>query len=154
MLNEITFFLFQHLQNPFIVSFILGMLPISEVRGAVIYAFSIDQPLAIIPAIFSNILICPVILLFWKMLNVQKIGEFILGKSLDKKLLRFSKNYESQGILALIVFIGIPFPATGVYTATFLAEMIGISRWKIIAGSALGVLISASVTAMLLTHLL
>ncbi|MEM4590120.1 MAG: small multi-drug export protein [Candidatus Micrarchaeia archaeon] len=153
MLNESVSFLVQNLSDPFVISFILGALPVSEVRGAAIYAFSINNPSLIFPAIISNIIICPLILLFWKTLKIQKIGEFIFGKSLDSKLHKFAKSYETQGILALIIFIGLPFPATGVYTGTFLAELLGIKRSKILLGSIIGVFLSAAVMYILLSNL-
>ncbi|MCS7109178.1 MAG: small multi-drug export protein [Candidatus Micrarchaeota archaeon] len=153
MLNESISFLIQHAQDPLIISLILGALPVSEVRGAAIYAFSIGKPDLILFAILSNILVCPLILIFWKILRIRKLGEIIIGKSLKEKLHRFSKQYESQGMLAIIIFVGIPFPATGVYTATFLAELLGISRWKILLSSVIGVLLSALIMSLLLSNI-
>lgn len=149
MLSEITNLLIENIQNPFITSFILGALPVSEVRGAVIYAVSINQPVVIIPAIMSNILISPLILLFWDYLNIPKIGRFILGSKLEKRLLEFGKKYEAQGLIALILYIGIPLPLTGVYTATLLAELLGIKREKILVSSIIGVLLAAIITFIL-----
>ncbi|MEM4133875.1 MAG: small multi-drug export protein [Candidatus Micrarchaeia archaeon] len=153
MLNESVSFLMQNLSDPLVVSFILGALPVSEVRGAAIYAFSINNPAFILPAIVSNILVCPLILLLWDILKIQKIGEFILGKSLDNKLHKFAKAYENQGMLALIIFIGLPFPATGVYTGTLLAEILGIKRSKMLLGSIVGVFLSAAIMYILLSNL-
>lgn len=153
MLNEVISFLIQTSHNPITVSFMLGALPVSEVRGAAIYAFSVNDPSLIFPAILSNILICPLILLFWKVLKIQKIGEIILGKSLEHKLHKLSKSYEAQGILALIIFISLPFPATGVYTGTLLAEILGIKRSKIIIASSIGVIISALIMFLILSNI-
>jgi uncharacterized membrane protein len=139
------------ISDPVTVSFVLGALPISEVRGAAIYSFSINQPSLIIPAILANIAVCPLILLFWKILNIPKIASLILGKSLESRLLKFGKSYESQGILALILFIGIPLPLTGVYTGTLLAEILGIKREKILFASIIGVLLSASIMYLILS---
>ncbi len=138
------------LNNPLLVSLILGALPISEIRGASFYAFSIGQPLLILPAMFSNMLVCPLILLFWDLVRIPKIAELILGRSLEHKLLKFGKSYETQGLLALILFIGIPFPLTGVYTGTLLANILGIKRKKILFASVLGVMLATFVMFILL----
>ena len=128
--------------NPVIVSVILGILPVSEIRGAAIYSFSIGQPILILPAMVANIIVCPLILLFWDVINIPKIASTILGGSLEKKLLKFGRNYEKQGLLALILFIGIPLPLTGVYTGTLLAELLGIKRRNILLASVIGVVLA------------
>ncbi len=153
MLEETISILIQTLHEPITISFLLGALPVSEVRGAAIYAFSVNDPSLIFPAVVSNILICPLILLLWKTLRIQKIGECILGKSLDSKLHKLSKSYETQGLFALIIFIGLPFPATGVYTGTLLAEILGIKRSKILVASIIGVLMSASIMFLILSNI-
>lgn len=131
------------LNNPLLVSLVLGALPISEVRGASIYAFSIGQPMLVIPAMISNMLVSPLILLFWDLVKVPKIAEFILGRSLEKRLIKFGKSYETQGLVALVLFIGMPLPVTGVYTGTLLAEILGIKRRKILLASFAGVMLAA-----------
>ena len=136
--------------NPLIVSMLLGALPISEIRGAAIYVFSIGQPLLIIPAMISNIIVCPLILLFWDLVKIPKIASLILGSSIEKKLLNFGKSYEKQGLLALILFIGVPLPLTGVYTGTLLAELLGIKRKNILVASILGVILATAIMFLVL----
>jgi uncharacterized membrane protein len=151
MLDYISWFS-SAINDPILVSIILGAFPVSEVRGAVIYAFSISQPWLILPAIISNILVCPLILLLWKAINIPKLGSLILGKSLESKLLKLGKEYEKYGIIALILFIGIPLPATGVYTATLLGELLGIKRRNLLFASVIGVLLSAILTSIVVTR--
>lgn len=131
------------ISNPLLVSIVLGALPVSEVRGASLYAFSIGQPALIIPAMISNMLVSPLILLFWDLIKVPKIAELILGRSLEKRLIKFGKSYETQGLIALVLFIGMPLPVTGVYTGTLLAEILGIKRSKILLASFAGVILAS-----------
>jgi uncharacterized membrane protein len=132
----------QAIGNPLIVAVILGFLPISEIRGAAIYAFSINQPWLIIPAAIANMLVAPVILLFWNIINIPYWGKLILGNRLEGKLLGMGKHYESQGLIAIAVFIGIPLPLTGVYSGTLVAELLGINRKHTVIAAVAGVLIS------------
>jgi len=153
MFDYITWFS-STIQDPILISIILGALPISEVRGAVIYAFSISQPWLILPAIISNLFVCPLILLLWKTINIPKLGSLILGNSLESRLLKLGKNYEKYGIVALIFFIGTPLPATGVYTGTLLAELLGIKRRNILIASMIGVFLSALITSIIVNGFL
>ena len=132
----------QGIGNPLIVAVVLGFLPISEVRGAAIYAFSINQPWLIIPAAMANMLVAPVILFFWNIVNIPYWGKLILGKRLEGKLLGMGKHYESQGFLAIAIFIGIPLPLTGVYSGTLVAELLGIKRKHTLVAACVGVVMA------------
>ena len=132
----------QGIGNPLLVAIVLGFLPISEIRGAAIYAFSINQPWLIIPAAIANMLVAPVILLLWDVVNIPYWGKLILGKRLEGKLLSMGKHYESQGLLAITIFIGIPLPLTGVYSGTLVAELLGIKRKHTIVAACAGVAIA------------
>ena len=150
MFEFITQAVIDTLNNPLLVSLVLGALPVSEIRGASIYAFSIGQPWLILPAMFVNILVSPLILLFWNLVNIPRIASFALGRSLEQRLLKFGKSYEKQGLIALILFIGIPLPVTGVYTGTLLAELLGIKREKILVAASAGVVVATILMFMLL----
>ncbi|OIO25046.1 hypothetical protein COT57_01825 [Candidatus Micrarchaeota archaeon CG09_land_8_20_14_0_10_55_25] len=125
---------------------LLGAMPISEVRGAVIYALSVGQPWMIIPAAIANILAAVVLLLVWDLLRVERIGMFVLGKHLHKKVANASAKYEHYGVLGLALFIGIPLPVTGVYTGVLVAKIFGLKKRVILAASIIGVCFSALVS--------
>ncbi|VVB74085.1 Putative small multi-drug export protein [uncultured archaeon] len=133
----------QAVGNPVLVAFVLGFLPVSEVRGAAIYAFSVGQPWLIIPGAIGNILACPIILAIWDIVNIPFWGRLILGKRLEKRLLDFGKHYERQGLVALTIFMGLPIPLTGVYTGTLIAELFGIKRRYILLTAVAGVALAA-----------
>ena len=138
------------LGNPLLVAVALGMLPISEVRGAAIYAFSVGQPWLIVPAAAANMLVCPAILLFWRVLDIPRWGRLILGGRLEGKLLSMGKRYETWGLLGVAVFIGMPLPLTGVYSGTLVAELLGINRWHTLAAAVAGVVMAAAVMFVVL----
>jgi uncharacterized membrane protein len=141
---DIVSFLIGLIDNPLIISLVLGALPISEIRGAAIYAFSIGQHWLILPAMLANILVAPIILLFWNILNIPYWGKLILGKRLEERLLSLGKQYDTQGAIAIAIFIGIPLPLTGVYTGTLIAELLGIKRSHTILAAIAGVCIAAA----------
>ena len=129
----------QAIGNPLLVALTLGFLPVSEVRGAALYAFSIGQPWLIIPGAISNMLACPVILLVWDIANIPFWGKLILGKRLEKKLHEFGKHYKAKGLIALTIFMGLPIPLAGVYSGTLIAELIGVKRRHIVISAVAGV---------------
>ncbi|MFH0973281.1 MAG: small multi-drug export protein [Candidatus Micrarchaeota archaeon] len=134
------------LRNEWLVAFALGFLPISEVRGAVIYALSVGRPELVLVGAFANVLAAPAILAIWKIVNIPWWGRLILGKSLDDKIRSFTRENEKWGFFALAVFIGIPLPVTGVYTGTLVGRLVGMKRRWIIAASIVGVVISGVIT--------
>lgn len=146
MFEAITALIVQTISNPLLVSIILGFIPISEVRGATVYAFSIGQPWLIIPAALANMVVSPIILAVWDVFNIPFLGALILGKGLEKKLLTFGKMYKTQGFVALAIFMGVPLPFFGVYSGTLLAELFGIKRSHTIIAAIIGVVIAAITT--------
>lgn len=131
--------------NQLLTAVILGMLPISEVRGAAIYAFSINQHWLILPAMLANIAVAPLILLFWNFADIPFWGRLFLGKRLEDRLLKIGRQYEVQGPIAIALFIGVPLPFTGVYTGTLIAELLGMKRLYTLFAVIAGVVMAASI---------
>lgn len=139
------------LEDPLIHVLLLGAAPISEIRGAIIYALSLNQPWLIIPAILANIFAAIVLLLVWDFLRVEKIGRFVLGKRLHGRVESASKKYEKHGVLGLALFIGVPLPVTGVYTGVLVAKILGLKKRVIISASIIGVCFSALVSYLVVS---
>ncbi|MFH1285789.1 MAG: small multi-drug export protein [Candidatus Micrarchaeota archaeon] len=132
-------------------AFILGALPISEVRGAAIYAFSMGQPWLIIPGILGNILACPAILVLWDVINIPWFGKKILGSRVEAKMKQMGEKYQVYGMLGIAVFVGIPLPITGVYSATLIAMLLQIRRAHILQAAVIGVLAAAVIMYLALS---
>tara|TARA_Y100000310_G_scaffold329841_1_gene400406 strand:+ start:89 stop:370 length:282 start_codon:yes stop_codon:yes gene_type:complete len=74
-----------------------------------------------------------------------KIYRNIFDKFLErfqKKVDKFERKYESLGFLALILFVAIPLPITGVWTGCLASWLLGLDRKKSILAIALGVIIA------------
>ena len=137
------------IRNEWLVAFALGFLPISEVRGAVIYAASLGKPELIVLGVLGNLAAVPAILALWNLFNIPWWGRKIIGVKLDERIRGFTKQHEKWGFLALAAFVAIPLPVTGVYTGTLIGRLIGMQRRWIFAASVIGVLVSAAITAAL-----
>lgn len=136
---------------------LLGVLPISELRGALPYAFFNGTPMlaSFLIAVLSNILIVPIVWLFLSTLNklllkaplYRRFFEFTIKRAREKVSDKFSR----YGYLGLMLFVGVPLPATGAWTGTIGAWVLGLDRKKTFIFVSLGVIISGIIVATLLT---
>lgn len=132
-------------------SFILGFAPVSEIRGAAIYAFGMKNPDLILFGLLGNIAAALCLLLFWDLVHIEKIGLRIVGKKIAGMIESYHKNHELGETIALAIFIGIPLPGTGVYSGILLGKILKISDKKIIVASISGILIAALIMYLVLS---
>ena len=121
---------------------LLAMLPLTELRGAIPIGIAMDlNPIAVYIAsvIGSTIVSIPLILTFRHILNFfRNIDIFLpLVKKVDSKIESGMKRLKSISILGIILFVGIPLPTTGTWTAAAIASILKMR----IKTSLLGVLI-------------
>ena len=149
MLNNFLSFFIEN--NELLLVFFYGFAPISEVRGAAAYAFTIGKPELMFLGILANILVAPVLIIFWHLFNFELIGKKIMGPGLETRKKEMVKKYKKYGILGLAFFIGLPLPVTGVYSGVLVAKILGIENKQIIYGSVLGVLMASTIMFLLLS---
>ena len=134
--------------------FIIAMLPIIELRGAipVAFAMNLDWKVAMICAIIGNLLPIPFILLFldaifnfMKKHNIFK--SFVLW--LEEKGRKNAPKIEKYGFWGLMIFVAIPLPGTGGWTGALIASVMKMSKKKSIISISLGVIIAAVIVTIL-----
>ena len=135
--------------NPLLLALILSILPISELRGGMIYAFinGIDPYVAFLACTFANILIIFPVFFFLDFFHEKFMKISLYRKSFDyyikrirKKVDKFEKSFGIYGFFALFAFVAIPLPATGAWTGILVAWLLGLDRKKSIIAIVLGVL--------------
>ena len=131
-------------------TFIISMLPIIELRGAIPVAFAmgLNWKIAIICAIIGNLLPIPFILLFldviFKFMKKHNIlGNFVLW--LEEKGRKNAPRVEKYGFWGLMLFVAIPLPGTGGWTGALIASVMKMSKKNSIISITLGVLLAATV---------
>lgn len=138
--------------------FLLAMLPIFELRGAIpmgIHYYQIPYWKVIPLALAGNMVPISFILLFFDFITKlcfkftfsRKILEAIFRRTRSKS--EIIEKYEEVG---LMIFVAIPLPVTGAWTGSLAAYLMGLSFWKSILFIFLGVCI-ASVVVSFLTSL-
>ena len=135
--------------------FIISMLPIIELRGAIpvaAFLFNVEWPVAFLIAIIGNLLPVPFILFF-----VEKVFDFMKAhKILDKWIIKLetkamskSDKVNSAQFWGLVAFVAIPLPGTGAWTGSLIASLLKIDRKKSLLAVALGVLIAGIIVTVL-----
>ena len=135
----------------YIIVFLVSMVPLIELRGAIPIAIGIGLPkfISFIIAILGNMLPVPFIYLFarkvldwWK--DKKVIGNFfnwclVKGEKAGKKL----QAKAGRGLyVALFLFVGIPLPGTGAWTGTLAASILDLDFKKTVACVLCGVLLA------------
>ena len=125
--------------SKYLIVFLVSMVPLIELRGAIPYAVGFNLPLlpSYIIAIIGNMLPVPIIFLFARKVLVwgsdkKYIGKFFSwclkkGEAGGEKL----KKSAGKGLYwALFIFVGIPLPGTGAWTGTLAASILDMDFKK------------------------
>ena len=137
----------------YLLSILLGLLPISELRGAIPYAYFNEVPLALAFAIgvLSNALVPFIGFVFFetlhKLLDKWAFYHRLFEKTVTRARNKVSEKVNKYGLLGLMLFVAIPLPITGAWTGTIGAWVLGLDRKKSILFILLGVLISGIVVS-------
>ena len=143
----------------YLFAFLISMVPIIELRGAVVYAVAVDLPVlpALLICTLGNMIPVPFIYFFARkclMWGAQRrwIGRFCSwvlqkGEGAGRKL---SETAGKNGmIIAMLLFVGIPLPGTGAWTGALIAAMLDIPKKKSVPAIALGVCLAAALMGTL-----
>ena len=141
-----------------VIVFLVSMVPIIELRGAIPYgvAFGLPLWLTFLIAIVGNMIPVPFIYLFARRIllwgkDKPLIGKFFTwclekgekgGKKLQKKA--------GRGLFwALLLFVGIPLPGTGAWTGTLAASILNMGLKKSALACMGGVLLAGVIMGVL-----
>lgn len=117
----------------FIIIFLISMVPVVELRGAIPTAVGFGLPLvpSYILCVLGNMIPVPFIYLFARKILLWGADKKYIGRffswCLEKGERGGKKLQEKAGrglFLALLLFIGIPLPGTGAWTGTLAASFL------------------------------
>ncbi|RKJ49057.1 small multidrug export protein [bacterium 1XD42-54] len=133
------------------IVFLISMVPLIELRGAIPYAVAFGLPIvpSYIIAIVGNMLPVPIIYLFARKVLVWGKDKPYIGKfftfCLEKGEKGGKKLQEKAGkglFVALLFFVGIPLPGTGAWTGTLAASLLDMDFKSSIIAVMLGVILA------------
>ena len=135
----------------YLIVFLISMVPLIELRGAIPYAVGFELPLvpSLVLAVVGNMLPVPFIFLFAREVlewgkDKKYIGGFFRwclekGEKGGRKL----EAKAGRGLyIALLLFVGIPLPGTGAWTGTLAASFLNMDFRKSVIYVLLGVLLA------------
>ena len=135
----------------YLVVFLISMVPLIELRGAIPYAVANNMPLlqSYIIAIIGNMIPMPIIFFFARRVlewgkDKPVIGGF-LTFCLEKGHKGGEKLKEKAGnglYVALFLFVGIPVPGTGAWTGTLAASILDMDFKKSVKATMAGVVLA------------
>ena len=137
--------------------FFLSIVPVSEIRGAMIYAFSaldgFEQLLAaFLLSVIGNFLPVPfVILLFRPIVKWLKTTKLFgrLAHWLEERTSRKAKELSRATAGALLIFVAIPFPTTGAWTGSMIASLLDIRMKYALPAILAGIMIAGLIVTLL-----
>lgn len=138
---------------------ILSMIPITELRGAIPIGIALDlNPFGtyIASVIGSTLVAIPLILTFRHVLEFLKHRRLFEGlvKRVDRKIDSGMKKLKSISIIGLVLFIGIPLPTTGTWTAAAIASLLKMRLKYALPGILLGNMMAGMIVSALSLHLI
>lgn len=144
--------------SKYLLVFLVSMIPLIELRGAIPYAVGFNLPLlpSYIIAIIGNMLPVPIIFLFARKVLVwgsdkKYIGKFFSwclkkGEAGGEKL----KKSAGKGLYwALFIFVGIPLPGTGAWTGTLAASILDMDFKRSVIAIMGGVILAGIIMGLL-----
>lgn len=144
----------------YLIIFFVSMIPLIELRGAIVYAVGFDLPLlpSYIICILGNMLPVPVIFLFARKVLEWGADKPVIGKfftfCLEKGHKGGAKLQEKAGrglFVALLLFVGIPLPGTGAWTGTLAASLLDMDFKSSVIAVLLGVIMAGVIMGLLST---
>ena len=145
----------------YLVIFLISMIPIVELRGAMVYAVGHGLPYipALLICVIGNMLPVPFIYFFArKVLHwgadkkyIGKVFTFFLekGERAGQKIV--AKAGRGGLFIALLLFVGIPLPGTGAWTGALGASFLNMGFKSTVASVCLGVILAGIIMAAVST---
>ncbi|MBQ4581885.1 MAG: small multi-drug export protein [Oscillospiraceae bacterium] len=142
----------------YLIVFLVSMVPLIELRGAIPYGVLFGLPLwqTFLIAIVGNMLPVPIIFFF-----ARRVLEWGADKPLIGKIFTFFLEKGHRGgeklqakagrglYWALLLFVGIPLPGTGAWTGTLAASLLDMDFKKSVAACMGGVLLAGVIMGVL-----
>ena len=136
-----------------LMTFLISMVPIVELRGAlpIATAHGLDWRIAIPVAIIGNLIPIPFIIVFikrifaWIRKVFPKLNSFV--DKLENRAKEKSDIIEKGVFLGLFLFVAIPLPGTGAWTGALIAAMLDMKLKRAFPAIALGVVTAGIIVA-------
>lgn len=145
----------------YLLIFLVSMVPLIELRGAMVMAVGMDLNYltSLVVCVIGNMLPVPIIYFFARKVLLWGADKKYIGKffryCLEKGERGGQKLVEKTGrgglFVALMLFVGIPIPGTGAWTGTLAASFLNMGIRSTAASVSLGVVMAGIIMGTLST---
>ena len=141
----------------YLIVFLISMVPIVELRGAIPIAFgmNLNKVWAYIICIIGNMLPVPLIYFFARKVLLWGKDKKYIGKFFTwclKKGEKGGRKLQAKAgrglFIALMLFVGIPLPGTGAWTGTLAASFLDMGFKKSVIAVMCGVVIAGVIMGL------
>ncbi|SDA47844.1 Uncharacterized membrane protein [Butyrivibrio sp. INlla18] len=141
----------------YLIVFLVSMVPLIELRGAIPYAIKMELPIlpSYIIAIIGNMIPMPFIFFFARKVLEWGKDKPVIGKFFTFCLEKGHKGGEKlkekagKGLYwALFLFVGIPVPGTGAWTGTLAASILDMDFKKSVRAVVCGVVLAGVIMGL------
>ena len=146
--------------DPIIDTILHSMFPVGELRTSIpvaIHILKLNWSNAFFYSLLGNSLVTLILVYLIDFLKIERIKYFftkipVVGTIFIKwenSSVRKSKKIEKWGYIGLMLFVSIPLPITGAWTAVFIAALLELKPFKSFITITFGLIISGSIITYL-----
>lgn len=137
-----------------LMTFLISMVPVIELRGAIPVAAAHDVPiwLAVCISVLGNLLPVPFIIIFvrkvfaWIRKRIPKLDGMVT--SLENRAAKRMDKVQKFSFWGLFILVAIPLPGTGAWTGALVAAMLEMRLKRAFPAIALGVVAAGIVVGL------
>ena len=139
-----------------ILTFLISMVPVIELRGAIPYALAgeaaLSPWLAFLLSVLGNMVPVPFILLFIRkifdwMKKYEKLGKIVT--KLENRAAKKSGKVYKYELVGLCLLVAIPLPGTGAWTGALVAALMEMRMKRALPTIFVGVLIAGIIVTLI-----
>ncbi|MCX6708221.1 MAG: small multi-drug export protein [Candidatus Woesearchaeota archaeon] len=130
---------------------LLSLTPVGELRAGIPVALAggANPWLAFVVCVIANILVVPIVFFFLEFVHVRllhvKSYQSAFDRFMERTRVKVKPYLNKYGMLGLAVFVAIPIPGTGAWTASLAAWFLGMNLKKSFLAILLGVAVAGAI---------
>ena len=137
----------------------LSMVPVTELRGAIPIGIALDlNPIGVYMSsvIGSTLVAIPLVLAYRHIVKYLRDKRIFVGllNRIDNKIETSMKKMKAASCLGIILFVGIPLPTTGTWTAAAIASILRMRLIEAISGIFIGNILAGFIVSILSYHII
>lgn len=155
MFQAISLWLHGTAAGKFLLTMLISMAPVIELRGGVPAGVAMDLPIpmAFLAGVIGNMIPVPFVILFirkvfkWVRVHIPKLERFVTG--LEERAYAKSTRIVRYEAWGLLLFVAVPLPGTGAWTGSLIAALMDLRLKNAVPVIFLGVAIAGLITTAL-----